>query len=683
MPGEVQAVRAAPRWPAGGERFLAGWDDVAAAAALLDALAGGPAEGAVERALADVLERAACEGPASLVLAVADDDATGTTPFRVRCARAVGGVECAIPDLDIPPDGDVVAAVTAALGDAVAGRAAVGCPLVGPDGRPRAWLVASGAEPCAARLRAILETTAWVFSLALRRGWDAWRTQPDWPGLGPDEEALCRAAREAVEAAPPALLEKRDYAEAEEETRRKAAEQAVRRAVDDNVQFTVYRPRRIAPETWRPVLAFAHLAERRPDAPADAPDPIEEVRRQARQVLGDAADAYTDVTQDSGEAIPREGEFTFVLDLPGMLVNPPQRSFRWVEDVQREEFRVKAPAALDGQTVRGALRVHLGALLVAEVRLAIAVDGAAGRTTPAETDAEHARPYRRIFPSYSHRDEEIVRQVEAYARTMGDKYLRDVTHLRAGERWNDSLLEFIRTADVFQLFWSRDSMRSPWVRQEWEYALSLDRPHFVRPTYWQTPLPEAPDQDLPPAALRALHFQHLPVREVPVGEPPRPAPTAPAPSIPPVTEPAAPADAERGAATVIRLPEAVPGPRRVRRRRVPTALAALLLVGFVGGSLIWRTQGPSPPSLPMAGDTGQLRASSADGTLLAAMDDAGVLRIESQPAGGAPVVIATAFRPADVVAMRFSDDGTRLLCQLRTGETVAWDVRTGARVAMG
>jgi hypothetical protein len=33
--------------------------------------------------------------------------------------------------------------------------------------------------------------------------------------------------------------------------------------------------------------------------------------------------------------------------------------------------------------------------------------------------------------------------------------------------------------------------------------------------------------------------------------------------------------------------------------------------------------------------------------------------------------------------MRFSDDGTRVLCTLRTGETVAWDARTGARVAIG
>jgi hypothetical protein len=179
--------------------------------------------------------------------------------------------------------------------------------------------------------------------------------------------------------------------------------------------------------------------------------------------------------------------------------------------VQREEFHVKAAAALDGRTVRGTLRVHVGALLVAEVPLTIRVNGTAARPLARDVEAVAARPYRRIFPSYSHLDARIVRQIEVYARTLGDTYLRDVTHVRAGEVWSARVADFIRQADIFQLFWSRNSMFSPWVRQEWEYALSLGRSAFIRPTYWETPIPEAPEHDLPPAALRALHFHQLPV----------------------------------------------------------------------------------------------------------------------------------------------------------------------------
>ena len=632
-------------------------------------------DGAIDRTLTDVLARAACDGPALLALLVADDaPIVPTEPgrLRLRGLRTIGGPDSAAPDLDFAAGVDVVPAVAAAFADRIDATAAIGCPLMAPAGTPVGWLVALSGEPCAARLREILEAVAWVFTLALRHGWEPWRTQPAAIALTPEERSMCREAREAIRA------------QAAQAAAPEAAGAGGDRshAVDENVQFTVYRPRRIPPETWRPVLAFAHLAERRADAPADAPDPLEEVRRQAKQILGADADAYADVTADSGEAIPREGEITFVLDLPGMTVNPPQRSFRWVEDVQREEFRVKAPAALDGSTVRGVLRVHLGALLVAEVRLAIQVDAAAHGPSPVETDAEQARPYRRIFPSYSHRDEEIVRQVEAYARTMGDEYLRDVTTLRAGEQWNDRLLELVRTADVFQLFWSRNSMRSPWVRQEWEYALSLGRPHFVRPTYWELPLPEAPDQDLPPASLRALHFQRLPVRveaEPAVARPPAP-PAPPPPALRPAPAPRPQDEHPRAGAS---------SPRR--RRRFPAALVALLLVGFVGGSVMWNVQRGTAPPAPATnpGDPGgaggglaRIEATSPDGTLLASMDAGGRLRIASR-AGGEPVVIATAFRPPDIVSMRFSDDGTRVLCTLRSGETVAWDARTGARVAIG
>ena len=43
-------------------------------------------------------------------------------------------------------------------------------------------------------------------------------------------------------------------------------------------QFTIYRPKTVQPDIWYPMLAFTHLAECRPDAPAKEPDPIEQVR---------------------------------------------------------------------------------------------------------------------------------------------------------------------------------------------------------------------------------------------------------------------------------------------------------------------------------------------------------------------------------------------------------------------
>jgi len=177
----------------------------------------------------------------------------------------------------------------------------------------------------------------------------------------------------------------------------------------------------------------------------------------------------------------------------------------------------------------------------------------------------HAQPYRKIFPSYSHQDLDIVQQCARYAAVLGDRYLQDTVVLRAGELWNDRLMELIREADVFQLFWSRNSMNSPYVRQEWEFALALNRPYFVRPTYWEEPLPADRGRNLPPPNLAALHFQRLadasgsPARggppEPPVPERPG---TPPSPAAPgrPGTPPSPAAPGRPGTPPSIEAPEA-------------------------------------------------------------------------------------------------------------------------------
>lgn len=281
--------------------------------------------------------------------------------------------------------------------------------------------------------------------------------------------------------------------------------------VHEDVQFTVYRPRVVEPLRWYTLLAFAHLEALPADAPPGEPEPWEEVERQARQALGDMADSYAEVQQGSRHAVPHEAEVTFLLEIPGFEVNPPRRTFLWLESVHREDFRLRAGAGLAGRTARGRLSVFLGSILLAELALTIRVEAGAAalREPPAERDA--VRPFRHIFASYSHRDVVVVEELERYARAMGDRYLRDVHDLRAGEQWSERLEGLIREADVFQLFWSWNAMRSQYVAQEWRYALGLRRPHFVRPTYWEVPLPAAQDRGMPPEELTRLHFQLLTV----------------------------------------------------------------------------------------------------------------------------------------------------------------------------
>ena len=280
--------------------------------------------------------------------------------------------------------------------------------------------------------------------------------------------------------------------------------------LNENAQFTVYRPKVVQPLRWYPLLAFAHLSERPLDAPESEPDPIEEVKRQAYQILGEELSEFQDLTQDSMEPIPRGGEITFVPEIPNVVFNPSRRTFLWQESVHKEEFRLRASQELDGRVARGRMSVFWGSILVAEINFSIRVDSMGLTKSQGEPAESVSAPvYRKIFASYSHKDAAIVEEFERYASALGDEYLRDVIHLRTGEAWNHRLMQIINVANVFQLFWSWNSIKSRFVEQEWRYALSLSRTYFVRPVYWEEPLPELTEKNLPPEELRRLHFQKI------------------------------------------------------------------------------------------------------------------------------------------------------------------------------
>jgi hypothetical protein len=114
-----------------------------------------------------------------------------------------------------------------------------------------------------------------------------------------------------------------------------------------------------------------------------------------------------------------------------------------------------------------------------------------------------SHPYQRVFVSYSREDSSIADQLGEAYKALGLEYLRDVKVLRSGEKWAPALLNLIDKSEIFQLLWSEAAKCSPYVRQEWQHALGLDRDFFIRPVYWEKPMPA------PPRELADLHFAYL------------------------------------------------------------------------------------------------------------------------------------------------------------------------------
>ena len=303
-----------------------------------------------------------------------------------------------------------------------------------------------------------------------------------------------------------------NYIEQKEQTKEPAP------YLNENVQFTVYRPTSIIPEKWYPLIAFAHLSGLALDSMPDEPDPIKKVEMQAQKALGELRFEYQDLRQDSIESVPHKGKITFMPEIKGIEFNPRFRRFQWQESVHQEDFRMRASTEMAGQIARGRMSVFMGSIILAEITLSIQINYKETSNESGFPVKNSAKAYRRIFASYSHKDEAIVEELKNYANAVGDEYFRDMVNLRAGDVWDTRLKELIHFADIFQLFWSWNSIRSEYVEREWRFALNLNRSGFIRPVYWEEPIPELPERNLPPNELRKFHFQriypHIPVSHV-------------------------------------------------------------------------------------------------------------------------------------------------------------------------
>ncbi len=261
--------------------------------------------------------------------------------------------------------------------------------------------------------------------------------------------------------------------------------------MDEDVQFTVYRPSAVLVDRWSWLLVFAHTTE----GSAEEPDPLAEVRRQAEGVLGAQASAYGTLSADSTGPLRRGSTLLVEPWLDGATFNPPTVELRWEEPVHRADFRFRVGA--DAPAIaRGGVRIFVGAVVVGELSLSVRV-GERPEPRPLRTSA---RRFRKVFASYSHADTEVVEAVASAVQLLGDEYLIDSHDLRSGEDWQQRIGELIDDADVFQLFWSSNALQSHYVLAECRHALALRREGFIRPVYWQDPFPEDPTPGPPAAA---------------------------------------------------------------------------------------------------------------------------------------------------------------------------------------
>jgi len=263
----------------------------------------------------------------------------------------------------------------------------------------------------------------------------------------------------------------------------------------EDISFSAYYPKEVTIEKWYSLLVYTFV-----------PSALEAVRQDVerfKEEIGEMREAQS----KSPTKLARGTEITLVPTCEGVTFNPERISFEWLEDLHRAQFRLKADASMVDMAGNGAVTVYVGPIIVATLKMGMLFNEAEASSGLARSEESTTRMYREdeIFMSYSHRDTDIVLNCQKAYQALGFTVLIDRDTLHSGQKWNDELLRMIERADIFQLFWSENSSKSEYCRQEWQHALDCNKGvGFIRPVYWNEPIPA------PPPELSDLHFDFAP-----------------------------------------------------------------------------------------------------------------------------------------------------------------------------
>lgn len=262
-------------------------------------------------------------------------------------------------------------------------------------------------------------------------------------------------------------------------------------AEETEISFTAYYPKEGKAETWYTLFVYTHLLSA-----------VKDVQQDARR-FGGQLSALREVKSTSSTRITRGTEITVVPVCNGITFNPKKLSFEWMEDYHHTEFRFRADKSLEDDVADGYIDFYVGPVIIGSLKFAMLFSSSVDRSVAFQEEQSVMYHNDKIFLSYSHKDSEIVLAFKKVHKATGYQVLIDTDNLRSGQEWDPELMSLIDHADIFQLFWSENSKNSKYCQQEWKHALKRNIEGFVRPIYWQKPIPN------PPRQLKKYHFAYV------------------------------------------------------------------------------------------------------------------------------------------------------------------------------
>jgi TIR domain len=267
-----------------------------------------------------------------------------------------------------------------------------------------------------------------------------------------------------------------------------------RSADGDTIACTVFGPNSVPPKERCLIQVYVHMFDNGAQAVVMASEFDPSAARLGVRNLEFAVKAGT--------------QLTFVLSLPGLVVDDPIQSLTWNRRMEAVSFGVEVPDDCQLGAFIGSVTVSVDGIPAGRIRFRISVtaDARPSGGKLLQPKGEDARHYRLAFISYASQDRNKVLARVQMLRLLNIEYFQDLLNLEPGERWENALYRHIDECDLFLLFWSKAASESQWVLREIRYAIARKGGDDNAPPAIHPVIIEGPPIVPPPPELRHLHF---------------------------------------------------------------------------------------------------------------------------------------------------------------------------------
>lgn len=267
-----------------------------------------------------------------------------------------------------------------------------------------------------------------------------------------------------------------------------------KKAEDDQVFSSVFAPSEVNRKSHMLVQVFLHLAEEEfiVERLATESDPRAERRDyiplHTRLQRGDAVNIELNVYGES------------------LLFNK-KRMVRWQGSFTKCSFDYLVPDTLNIDELSCEINLYVNGVLIGDMRFVTAIV-----ERPQKLNAEiKSRKFERIFISYAHQDAPRVKDFALAYKAQGVDYFYDRHNLDAGDVFEEKIMQYIDSADLFILCWSENAAKSDYVKKERMRAMQHAYPqkNHQDATLKIYPISIEPRTTLPDDMIEIYNFEEV------------------------------------------------------------------------------------------------------------------------------------------------------------------------------